>query len=520
MTTSASSQSHTQPKPQAVQTLINALNNGQLAQAEILAKDLIAIHPSSFILHHVLALALDGQQKFAEAVSSYQNALKLQHDKLDPSTPNLQFNLGIALTQLNRLEEAADAYQQAIRMQASFFEAYGNLGTILQRQGKLEQAIASYQKGLKINPQDARGHFNLGTALRDKGDLPAAIASYKKAIQLFPNYTDAHNNLGETLRDFGDMESAVKSYQAALALNLAHANANYNMAEFLYLAKQYEEAIPYFERSQLDDWQARRLYCLYKAEKFDAFKANRDTLASGMPNTLPFVATLSTHYSINFNEPDPYNFCKNAFEFVYQKAIPELAEANSALLKALLHDINNADIAERVQGMLYNGKQSAGNLFKRPEASFRALAELIKREFIHYKNQFSSADCALIKSFPVELEFTSSWYVKMRQGGHLSPHIHEIGWLSGAVYLAMPAPTNSPNEGAFEYGMHGDDYPILPPLQLSSFPTAQAMPKVGDIVLFPSSLFHRTIPFSANQDRICIAFDLKPAASPTRKNSY
>jgi hypothetical protein len=33
---------------------------------------------------------------------------------------------------------------------------------------------------------------------------------------------------------------------------------------------------------------------------------------------------------------------------------------------------------------------------------------------------------------------------------------------------------------------------------------------VGDIVLFPSSLFHRTIPFSADEDRICVAFDLKP----------
>ena len=493
------------PNPQAIQTLINALNNGQLAQAESLAKDLITRHANTFILHHVLALALDGQQKFADAVASYQNALKLQ-----PNMPDLQFNLGIALTQLNRLDEAANAYLQAIRIQPNFFEAHGNLGTILQRQGKLEEAIASYQQGLKINPQDARGHFNCGTALRDKGDLAAAIISYKKAIALFANYTDAHNNLGETLRDVGDMDAAVKSYQAALTLNANHPNANYNMAEFLYLAKQYEDAIPYFERSQLDDWQARRLYCLYKAEKFDAFKANRDALAGGMPNTLPFVATLSTHYSINFNHPDPYNFCKNAFDFVYQKAIPELAEANSALLKALLHDINNAAIAERVQGMLVNGKQSAGNLFKRPEASFRALAVLIKREFIHYKNQFSEADCELILSFPSELEFTSSWYVRMRQGGHLSPHIHEIGWLSGAVYLAMPMPKDSSNEGAFEYGTHGDNYPILPPQQLSHFPTAQVMPKVGDIVLFPSSLFHRTIPFTSNSERICIAFDLKP----------
>ena len=503
------------PNPQAIQTLINALNSGQLAQAESLAKDLITKHANTFILHHVLALALDGQQKFADAVASYQNALKLQ-----PNMPDLQFNLGIALTQLYRLDEASNAYLQAIRIQPNFFEAHGNLGTILQRQGKLEEAIASYQQGLNINPQDARGHFNCGTALRDKGDLVAAITSYKKAIALFANYTDAHNNLGETLRDYGDMDAAVKSYQAALALNASHPNANYNMAEFLYLAKKYDEAIPYFERSQLDDWQARSLYCLYKAECFEAFKTKLDTISNNTRHTSPFISTLATHYAINFGIDNTYNFCKNAFDFVYQQPIAELAAPNSTLLKQLLHDINNADIAERVQGMLVNGKQSAGNLFKRPEASFRALAALIKQQFLNYQHTFKDADCELILSFPNELEFTSSWYVKMRQGGHLSPHIHEIGWLSGAVYLAMPTPKDSSTEGAFEYGTHGDDYPIVPPLQLSSFPTAQVMPKVGDIVLFPSSLFHRTIPFSANQDRICIAFDLKPAASPISKNSY
>jgi uncharacterized protein (TIGR02466 family) len=104
----------------------------------------------------------------------------------------------------------------------------------------------------------------------------------------------------------------------------------------------------------------------------------------------------------------------------------------------------------------------------------------------------------------------------MRQGGHLSAHIHEIGWISGAVYLAMPTAKAGSNEGAFEYGTHGDNYPQ----KHTNFPVAHVMPKVGDIVLFPSSLFHRTIPFNANEERICIAFDLKPTMNITQKNSY
>jgi hypothetical protein len=35
-------------------------------------------------------------------------------------------------------------------------------------------------------------------------------------------------------------------------------------------------------------------------------------------------------------------------------------------------------------------------------------------------------------------------------------------------------------------------------------------PKLGDIILFPSSLHHKTIPFSTDTDRISVAFDLMP----------
>lgn len=498
-----------QPNQLETNQLIQQLNQGHFAAAENIAKNLINKFPNAFILHHILSLALDQQQKYQEAVSSYRNALNIQ-----PNTPDLLFNLAIVLSHLNQLSEAESVYRQAIKLNPNFFEAHGNLGIVLQRQGKLDEAIASYQAGLKINPQDARAYFNLGTVLRDKGLLNDAVNSYQNAIKLFPNYTDAHNNLGETLRDQGNMPEAIKHYQNALNLNPDHPQANYNMAEFLYLAKRYDEAIPYFETSKLEDWEDRILYCLYKAERFENFKQRRDSIISQQPHTAPFLATLSTHYSINFNEEDPYNFCKNGFDFVHHNAIPELAP-DSALLKSLLNDIHTADIAERKQARLTNGKQSAGNLFKRPEASFRALGELVKREFTNYRNKFANADCELILSFPTELEFTSSWYVKMQQGGHLNGHIHEIGWISGAVYLAIPE-TENEEEGAFEYGTHGDDYPQ----KHQNFPTKYIKPSVGDIVLFPSSLFHRTIPFNTNQERICVAFDLKPQVESKSKSAY
>lgn len=524
-----------QPSQHEIQPLLQLLNNGQLAQVEIMAKSLLTHYPNAFILHNVLGIAFENQQKFSDAASSYRKALAIE-----PKVGELHFNLGVVLNQLgltdeaiisykkaislkpdlavahfnlgillqahNLLDQAAASYSKAISLQPGFYEAYGNLGTVQQHQGRLEDAVKTYKKALEINA-DARGHFNLGTALKDVGNLDGAIKSFRNAININPNYKEAFNNLGEALRDQGNMQEAVSQYQHALKIDPDYDSANFNLAQFLFDAKRYVEAIPYFEKSQLEDWRERSLYCLYKSEQFDQFKTKLDQLVATTPHTSPFLATLSTHYSINFGVEDHYNFCKNGMDFVYQNSIEPLAAVNSTLLNDLLRDINHAEISTRIQGKLHYGIQSAGNLFKRPETSFRTLALLIKQEFANYRERYKNANCELINAFPKEFEFTSSWYVKMQQGGHLTSHIHELGWISGAVYLAMPTNRSDPNEGRFEFGNHGDEYPQ----KHHNFPVNNVAPKVGDIVLFPSSLFHRTIPFNSNEERICIAFDLRPA---------
>ena len=43
----------------------------------------------------------------------------------------------------------------------------------------------------------------------------------------------------------------------------------------------------------------------------------------------------------------------------------------------------------------------------------------------------------------------------MKQGGHLNSHIHEDGWISGAVYLSIPKLRENPDEGAIELSTDG-----------------------------------------------------------------
>lgn len=519
---------------QEVQTLINQLNAGYLPQAEKIAKRLIQQYPQMFILYNVLGVALEGQRKFAEAETIYRKAIALDNKiaeihfnlgvvlgnlgkteeaiqcyrratALKPDLAPAYFNLGIALQQLDRLDEALAAYRKAVALEAGFYEAHGNLGAVLQQQGKLEEAIASYQKAIAIYP-DARGYFNLGTALRNHGLLEDAIKSFERALEINPNYAEAHSNLGESLWYHGKLNEAVAHFNQALAIDPDNQSANYNLAVFLYDNGELERAIPHFEKSQFDDWRERTLYCLYKTERYDEF---REKLQAALKanSCSPLLATLSTHYAINFGGEDTYNFCKNPLDFVYHGKIDALAEPDSPLLKDLLRDIDQADISARMQSRLHHGVQSSGNLFKRPEASFKKLASLIAETVHRYYQKYAHENCAFIREFPKDIDFSSSWYVRMRQGGHLNSHIHEEGWISGAVYLAIPKKLLNEQEGCIELSTHGDHYPQ----KHQNFPTRVVAPEVGDVCFFPSSVFHRTIPFSADEQRICVAFDVKPA---------
>ena len=114
-----------------------------------------------------------------------------------------------------------------------------------------------------------------------------------------------------------------------------------------------------------------------------------------------------------------------------------------------------------MQGRLHHGVQSAGNLFHREEPAFRELAERVRQHLRRFRERHEGADCELIRAFPEEFAFESAWYIRMRQGGHLDAHIHEGGWVSGVVYLALPPDTESSDAGCLELGLHGDDYPVL-----------------------------------------------------------
>jgi len=522
-----------QPSPADINAIHRLYQAGQLALAEAKAQALSRQYPKTIALYNVLGLCQQGQGKLADAAGSFRKMLALDpriaeihcnlaiiltqlNDvkaaiasyrkalQIKPELTLAQFNLGALLQQQGLLQEAARHYQQAAEQQPGFFQAWANWGTVLQERGELENAEKCYRKALALN-FNAQGHFNLGTVLYGQGRHQEAIQAFREAVRLAPQFADAWNDLGETLRDQGEMDEAVHCYRQALAASPRHGRANYNMGECYCMAGQLEQAVPFFKATDFADAKERVLQCLYKTQQFDAFKQQFDLLVAQKRHNSILLGTLSTHYALNFRQDNPYRFCKTPMAYVQHTRIDELAVPDSPLLRELLDDIKNLAIAERKQGRLYYGVQSAGNLLQRSEPSFQRLAALIRAKAKAYQRHFADADDDIIRLFPKQLEFASSWYLRMKQGGYLTSHIHEEGWISGCVYLQLPDKGDG-HEGSFEYSADGDDYPRLH----DNFPSRIVDQAVGDLVLFPSSLFHRTLPFHSEQERVCVAFDIKP----------
>ena len=222
------------------------------------------------------------------------------------------------------------------------------------------------------------------------------------------------------------------------------------------------------------------------------------------------VAAISAFASNQFGCHDPYPFCNSPMDFVSVNSIASTTEKESGLLHEIQKQIAELKLDNRGQSLLKSGIQSSGNLFSEPCGALADLNQIIRDEISNYFAKHQTSDCLFIKMWPRKYTL-KGWYILMEKGGHLKSHNHPEGWLSGVLYLKMP-PTNS-DEGYIEFSLHKQDFPILD----ADYPKKLYKVKEGDLVMFPSSLFHRTIPFYSDEERLCIAFDLIPVETDVYK---
>ena len=102
----------------------------------------------------------------------------------------------------------------------------------------------------------------------------------------------------------------------------------------------------------------------------------------------------------------------------------------------------------------------------------------------------------------------TAWGVVLEAQGHQIPHNHPTAWLSGVYYVKVPDIVRAPGQGQdgwIEFGRPPDHFHSTVAPEVRAF-----RPEEGLMLLFPSYIYHRTVPFEAAGTRISIAFDARP----------
>lgn len=151
---------------------------------------------------------------------------------------------------------------------------------------------------------------------------------------------------------------------------------------------------------------------------------------------------------------------------------------------------------------LRGGTQTAGKLLDRPEPEIEALRVGLLSALFHYVGGLPAEDMRhpLLGRKRDGFTFTDSWSVRLLDGGYHVSHIHPVGSLSAAFYVALPPASVDPQAGWLTIGAPPEELATgLPPLQVIE-------PRLGRLVLFPSFMWHGTLPFPQGE-RITVAFD-------------
>lgn len=522
---------------QQINSLLSFFQNGKFADAEVLATYLTKEYPNHQFAWKILGAVLWKTGKKAAAITANQKAITLAPNdfeaqnnlgnmlkdlgklseaeescrkaiSLKPDFAEAHNNLGNTLNEQGRLLESEESYRNALKFKPDFVETHNNLGAILQKQGRFNEAEASYLQAIKLKVDYAQAYNNLGNLFQEQGRFEEAGRNYKQAITFKPNYADAHNNLGVTQQALGNLVDAEASYINAIALNPGFAKAHNNFGVLLQELGRLEEAEEKYRQAialnpDYSKAGIQMLNCLYQSDKkLLFFNQLEHLIAQDKANSV--IGSLTSRSALRYGEVKQNIFCNDPLKHVLlvdlqsRYDFEEIFSVNAK--KILLADKGS----KRRQPLLSMGYQTSGNLFD-IEINFTGqIQKIIRLEIEKYRANFESIGDVFIKKWPVDYDLYG-WLISMKSGGELQPHIHENGWLSGSIYINVPAKTTF-DSGSLVVALGKDSDAIDPSQNLKKVLDVTT----GTMALFPASLMHYTIPFESSDDRIVLAFDVIP----------
>lgn len=465
-----------------------------------------------------------------------------------PTDARLLATRAMALKNAGRIDEALAAFEVAVAADPGRAITRQNQGVALRAACRFDEACEAFAEAGRLGSKGAQFHSNWAAAALEAKDVALAEDLYRRALAEDPNHQESRQALTRLKIEYLGAQDAFAHFEAAAratdfaveaCLDWISALMRHNRTEEAaevaaqavarhpdnavfrtteaYLKGMAGDAQPWVDK--LEEEARRRpgdthladsiqVLCIRAGRWERAEELLRQQLARDPGNQIVW-AKLSIVWRM-LEDPREHWLCDyERLVMVTDVPSPQrtLDPAQyAAQIAGALDPLHQTKFAPGDQ-TLRDGTQSSGELFARPE-----------KEIQEFRKAILAAVSEKVASLPNDPThpflgrkserqgIVGSWSVRLRSGGHHVSHIHHQGWMSSAYYARLPqvgAEARGRQEGWIEFGVPPENYGInLPPRRVVE-------PQPGRLVLFPSYMWHGTIPFKGG-DRLTAAFDFQP----------
>ena len=400
-----------------------------------------------------------------------------------PRNADANVFMAIACHKQNRLDEALTWGRKAAELAPRDANILGTFGMILMAANRHDEAVGVFETLTKANPKSAQAFFTLGTLYNRFGRLEEALVAFKTLDRLAGGTPQTKSNLANILYEVEQYEEALEPAKIAAQGLPQDKNAQYTYAKVALAIGQPDEALRVFQT--LNDGGIFAMKSLAYQE-VALRELGRDEEADAIARYDDYV------WPIKLEAPPGFS---------------SLADFNNAICAEMLHhpDIEDAPTHRATR----NGRK-VSKLLQNPTPLMATFGNMLQGVVGEMQRHLvcDASDGPFPTSPPPGPCGIDLWVNIMHRQGHQLPHFHPQGWLSGCYYARVPdrvETSGDAHEGWIEFGRPAYHLPHTKEPKLRV-----VKPEEGLIVLFPSYMFHRTVPFESDDFRISFAFDVVP----------
>lgn len=392
---------------------------------------------------------------------------------LRPNEPSLQLPLSESLLACGHVQHATALLELLVQRHPAALEPQLNLALALTESGFISRAAACYSKLLSHWPTHTAVLMNAARFHLDYGDQNVARSIVDDLLQQEPRSRYARKLLAEYHRNNGDSQQSHALWLSLLAENSCDIEAHLPLIFTAMDRRDWHEATERLQNAFAccDGPVPSRLLAAWA----DLPPSHRQT---AFPQwTLDYATVIHQQQLLQPDDPLLSQWIN------WLKAEPSLIENRPG--KPTVGGLQSHELLNRVDHQLSQTLLS----FLIPAVEFYCDHHLATPSFWMDLRRSSSPHY-------------SGWGVVLRPGGQQLRHTHPEARISGVLYLSTPPemPDNGSDQGSLWFSPN--------PLWQEAAYGFTVNPKPGLLVLFPSFLPHETVPFVANGDRICVAFNV------------